>query len=48
MFSEPADEHGAFRDHRTFRPDLVRVEVIDAVAGEDDRDTTVKAVPHVG
>jgi acyl-CoA thioesterase II len=48
MFSEPADEHGALRDHRTFGPDLVRVEVIDAVAGEDDRDSTVKAFPTWG
>jgi acyl-CoA thioesterase II len=48
LFSEPADEHGALRHHRTFGPDLVRVEVIDAVAGEDDRDTTVKAFPTWG
>jgi acyl-CoA thioesterase II len=48
LFSEPADERGASHDHRAFRPDLVRVEVIDAVAGEDDRDTTVKAFPTWG
>lgn len=48
MFSESAGEHGPLRDHRTFRPDLVRVEVIDAVTGEDDRDTTVKAFPTWG
>ena len=38
----------ALRDHGTFDPERIRVEVIDAVPGEDERDTTIKAVPNLG
>ncbi len=48
MVGEPADEDEALRDHGTFHPDRVRVEVIDAMAGGDDRDTTVKQFPTWG
>ena len=34
--------------HETFDPEQVRVEVVDAVAGEDDRATTIKQFPTWG
>ncbi len=44
IVSEP-DE---LRGHATFDPERVRVEVVDATAGEDDRDATVKQFPTWG
>jgi acyl-CoA thioesterase-2 len=48
MISEAAGELGALADHGTFDPQRVRVEVVDAVTGEDDRDATVKEFPTWG
>jgi acyl-CoA thioesterase II len=48
MVSEPAGDQNALHDHGTFDPERVRVEVVDAVAGEDERDATVKEFPTWG
>jgi acyl-CoA thioesterase-2 len=48
MVRAPVAGQDALRDHGTFDPERVRVEVIDAVAGEDARDATVKQFPTWG
>jgi acyl-CoA thioesterase-2 len=45
---EPTGDQAALAGHGTFDPERVRVEVIDALAGESDRDTSIKAFPTWG
>ncbi len=48
MVGGPADGGTALRQHGTFDPEHVRVEVLDALPGEDERDGTIKAFPTWG
>jgi acyl-CoA thioesterase-2 len=48
IVSEAAGPPTALRRHGTFDPERIRVEVVDAVPGEDDRATTIKQFPPWG
>jgi acyl-CoA thioesterase len=48
MVDTPSSDQVRLRDHGTFDPEQVRVEVIDAVAGESDRESSIKAFPTWG
>jgi acyl-CoA thioesterase-2 len=48
LLGDSTSDHGALQGHGTFDAAEVRVEVIDAVPGGDDRDTTIKAFPTWG
>ena len=47
-FADPSPELSWLSDLATFDQDRVRVELVDRVDTDDDRDVTAKAIPDMG